>query len=220
MTKYIITLLALIASIHQLNAQEYMNTIVQKICECVEGVEANSSPEKKEMELGLCMLSVSMPYKTQLKKDFKIDLDKAERDGEKLGRLVGMRMMEICPNTLISMAGDLVEEPTPRTTPGPIPVEPKITMQVKGTVVKIEKEGLVILTLKEENGKTSKCLWLGHVQSENNLTENYELLLDNEVTATCEVMDIFDPKIEEYRPFYILKKINIVKTVVVEEAKE
>lgn len=161
MSRYILTLLVVISSFSLIEAQEYMNTIVQKICECVEGVDASSSPEKKEMELGLCMLSVSFPYKNELKKDFKIDLDKSERDGEKLGRLVGIRMMEMCPSTLINMAGDIVEPPKPKT--GPIPAEPKISMQVKGTVIKIEKEGLVILTLKEENGKTSKCLWLGHV---------------------------------------------------------
>ncbi len=84
-------------------SQDYMDKIAIASCECIDNVSDTIPTDQFNMELGLCMLEASMPYKKQLKKDHGINFDKIESQGEKLGRLIGIKLASTCPNTLMRM---------------------------------------------------------------------------------------------------------------------
>ena len=82
--KLSILILALIATTTTAFSQNYMDEIAKETCKCLTQITDDLNPEKYAMELGLCMLNASNPYKKQLKKDFKIDLDKIDTHAEEL----------------------------------------------------------------------------------------------------------------------------------------
>ena len=84
-------------------SQDYMDKIAVASCECIDNVSDTIPTDQFNMELGLCMLEASMPYKKQLKKDHGINFDKIESQGEKLGRLIGIKLASTCPNSLMRM---------------------------------------------------------------------------------------------------------------------
>ncbi|MBA4053558.1 MAG: hypothetical protein C0490_02495, partial [Marivirga sp.] len=81
-------------------SQEYMDKIVVQSCECLGKVSEDLEGQQYNVELGLCMIEASMPYKKQLRKDYDINLDQIENEGEKLGRIIGLKMVAVCPTAL------------------------------------------------------------------------------------------------------------------------
>ena len=50
-------------------SQDYMDKIALEVCDCIDNVSDSVPTDQFNMELGLCMLEASMPYKKQLKKE-------------------------------------------------------------------------------------------------------------------------------------------------------
>jgi hypothetical protein len=79
-------------------AQDVLDSISVHSCECISLLDLKNMPkEKLTIELGLCMMKAAQPYEKQLKQSYGIDMKKVDRgDGEKLGRLVGLKMASSC----------------------------------------------------------------------------------------------------------------------------
>ena len=127
-----------------------MDDITRKACECLDGVSDTLSTEKLTLKLGLCVIDAAAPYKKQLKRDHKLDLDKIDEEGHRLGTMIGVKMASICPDKLLmfsEVAGDDEEEI--------LPYESKI---VQGEILKVEEDLLVTFHLKDDFGKIMKVL--------------------------------------------------------------
>jgi len=181
-------------------SQEYMDKIASKSCACVEAVPDSLETRKFNMQFGLCMFEAAMPYSKQLKKDYGIDLERIDTEGEKLGRLIGVKMASVCPNILVKIS-ERVKGKSEGTT----------EQTVKGTVTKIEKDFFVVFTVKDESGKSGKYYWLSYIKTDSDLVTTYGQLIDKPVEIVAEARELFDPKIEEYRQFLVIKKITIVQ---------
>jgi hypothetical protein len=182
-------------------SQDYMDKIIEKSCECVDKVPDTLEIQKYNMELGLCMINASMPYKKQLKKDYDINLDKLDpKTGEKLGTTIALKMGSVCPNGLLKLSK--------KTTASSKPEKSVNTAQ--GVISNIENNNFVVFSLTDDAGKISKFYWLSFIDADFELTGNYNSLIGKEIKFTYDVRDYFDPKILEYRQFNIISKIEKV----------
>ena len=198
-SKILITVLITIST-HAFS-QDYMDDISLKTCECLNTVPDTLETEQFHMELGLCMIDASTPYKKQLKKDYKIDLNKIDTQGEELGRIIGLKMVSVCPDALMSLANKSKENKNDHS--GNI---------IEGYITKIEENKFVVFSVREENGKTTKFYWLTFIESnfKYDLTSQYKSLMNEAVQITYLPQEFFDYRIEEYRTFNIIQKIEIL----------
>ncbi len=112
-------------------------------------------------------------------------------------------MASVCPTDILALAkkfeGELEEE---ESNPSP--------QKLKGTLVKIDGEKFLELSVKDENGKIGKFQWLDFVDSEIDLTNSYEELLNQEVLVHFENRDLFDARLNEYRSFQVILEIELL----------
>ncbi len=80
-----------------------------------------------------------------------------------------------------------------------------------GIISKIENDFFVVFSLKDENGRVTKFLWLNYINSDFDLTNSYATLVGQVVTFVYEPMDLFDPRVNEYRQFLVIKKMILVR---------
>jgi hypothetical protein len=182
-----------------LPAQEYLEKIARESCSCTKSVSDTGNTERMYMELGLCMIKAAEPYKKQLKKDYNINLDNMENEGEALGKVIGLKMATICPDVLIKLSQ--------KESPGAKSAEPS-QESFQGRVTKIEKDFFVIFSVNDNAGKSLKFYWLTNTESNIELVNNYEKLFDKDVKVKYHSMMLFDPRISDYRYFNVLDKIE------------
>ena len=197
--KRILVVAFLFFSDNTIFAQDFMDKIVKKTCECLDNISDTLPEDRFNMELGLCMLDAANPYKKQIKKEYGIDLENIDTEGERLGRIIGLKMAGACPNSLVKITNRVkVDEPPPVDE-----------LSVVGTVTKIEDDLFVVISLKDELGKITKYYWLGFIETANDLTGSYSSLQGKSIRITYINQEYFEPKLKEYRQFPVIKKITI-----------
>jgi len=183
------------------SAQEYMEKIAADACQCVEDLPEGLDKQTKTLKLGLCMLTAAEPYAKKLKKDFKIDFNKIEEQGEDLGRLIGIKMAAKCPEALILMA-DLTDE------------EEEETLDLKslvGQVTNISKDQFVVFSIQDDTKRTVKLYWLDFFSSELDMPNAYSELLMKMVGVTYTEKEFFDPRINEYKVFKVIISLDLMQ---------
>jgi len=188
--------LALLFSTTCVSAQDYMDKIVAQTCECGKNINDTINQKQMFMEIGICMIKVAEPYKKQLKKDHNINLDNIDQEGEALGKLIGMKMASTCPEVLRK----ITEQADKKSAESGQEV-------FTGRVIKIEKDFFVIFTVNDES-KTLKFYWLTNAESNIDLLNQYAELLTKEVMVKYKITSLFDPKINDYRNFNVIEKIE------------
>ncbi len=179
-------------------AQDYMDEITQQACSCLDEVSDSVSSEKLTIKLGLCVIDAAAPYKKQLKKDHDLDLDKIDIEGKRLGSMIGLKMVSVCPDKLMMFAGNDKEEE----------VEAFESKIVQGEILKVEDNLLVTFHLKDDFGKIIKFYWATFIESKYEMSLEYKDLVGKKVVITYESTEIFDSRIGEYRPFNIISRID------------
>lgn len=181
-------------------SQDYMDDIVEKTCECLNTIPDSLGPDRFNMELGLCMINAAMPYKKQIKKEYNIDLNKIDQQGPELGRIIGLKMASVCPDGLVQIVKRVKGEEST--------VEELI---FEGKIVSFEDSKFVEFSVKDELGKVTKFYWLGFVESNIDLLNNYKSLIDKSVLITFTTQEFFDARIAEYRTFNIIQKLVAIE---------
>jgi hypothetical protein len=177
-------------------SQEYMGALAQQACDCLIALPENLDQETFNMKLGLCMLEKAQPYQKELKRDHGIDLDKIDVEGEKLGRIIGIKMVGYCPDAVLKMSKRSQED-----------ASASAALTASGQIVKIEDDQFVVLHLKEKNGKTGRFYWITFVESAIAI-EEYKQLQGQAVSISYSVEEFFDPKTKEYRYYNLISKIE------------
>lgn len=201
MKKTALLLLLCLPFLH-VNAQSYMDDILKNTCDCVGKVPDSLDTEKFNMALGVCMIQACTPYKKQLKKEYGINIDKLDEDGEKLGRIIGVKMAAYCPDMLLKLT-----EKSKKTENKNV----NESESIKGSIEKIETDLFVVFSVKDETGKTTKFVWLDFVSSALDLPIDYSHLTGRNVEIEYKKEDFFDPKIEQYRQFYVITKFSLAQ---------
>lgn len=175
-------------------AQDYVDGIAKRSCECVGKIPSTGTKDQKTMQAGICILkSFEAEDKAKFKKDFGLDIGDFSRDGREIGMKIGVQMATQCPDLVMRMSSDIGDAR-----------ESDIT----GTITKIETDPFVVFSVKDKNNVGQKILWLTSIVSPIDLPNNYQSLLGKTTTITYETKDIFDPKIGEYRRFKVMTQIK------------
>lgn len=179
-------------------SQSYMETIASKSCDCLDEVSDVSDAETFNLELGLCMIEASKPYAAELMRDYNIDFDKIDTQGEELGRLIGMKMATVCPKRLMAAANRMTESEE----------DPDLT-SVSGTITKVKEGTFIEFSLDEGEGTPNKYCWITTIDSNIDLVDGYDGLVGKRVSISYKDQEVFDGRIGEYRNFRVIAKLNL-----------
>ena len=181
--------------------QAYMEQIVKEACECLNEVPDTLPKDEMNMKLGLCMIRAAQPHEKQLKKEHGISFAKMDRDGEKLGRIIGVKMALKCPDVLLKLTeqieGDDVNESV-------------ATFSTEGTITKIDVGQFITFMIKDGDGKSYKYLWLSPVESSLDMANDYQTFTGKKVWVEYGEKTLFDPRINEYRSFRMIASLEEV----------
>jgi hypothetical protein len=198
--KKIIIISLLLSSVLNSFSQDFTYKIAEKTCDYISTISDTLSSEKFNMELGLYLIKESMPYKAQFKKEYNIDLNNlSKNEGLKLGKLIGAKLVVICPKAITRMTNKANDEK--------IRVEENLKI-ITGIVTSIESDNFVIFSLKDDFGRVFKFYWMSFIKSAIDLPANFHSLVGKKLNITYEKKDYFDPKILDYRTFNIILKLD------------
>ena len=187
-------------------SQNYVDEIAKNTCECISTLDNSADPEELTTQMGLCILKTAEPYSKKLKRDYKIDLEHIDTQGEELGRVIAVKMLSHCPESLMAMASLASDDDDEFSDDEGTEVQ-----TVKGKITKVDKELFMVFSLTDENGKASKYYWMTYVDSENGVIGGEKSLVGKDVKISYERLEFYDPKIEEYRLFNVISSFNLSK---------
>ena len=187
-------------------SQDYLDKIAIQTCDCFSSMSSISdslSSDQRNLKFGLCMIDAAEPYKKQLKKEYNIDLDQMDSPtGERLGRLVGVKVAGKCPDVILNLQQETVQKSKPANMAA--------TNTFTGVITRIETNGFVTFNIKDEMGKTTTFYWLEFIQCEKDLPAIYTSLTGKLVSVSYKTKEYFEPKLNEYRQYFCLTSLQII----------
>lgn len=181
-------------------SQDYMKKIAEKACTCVSEI-----PDEEELtgeNFGLCILEIAAQYSDELLRDHNIDMLNIDVQGEELGRKVALEMMTTCPDQIRRIAASTAQEKEE--------VEDAY-LEAEGLIKSIVDDSFVVFSLTDNEGRTSKFYWLTFIKSENDIQNDFENLEGKFVKIEYSTVEIYDPKIREYRNYNMIESLNITQ---------
>ena len=174
-------------------AQDVLDSISVHSCECISLLDLKNMPkEKLTIELGLCMMKAAQPYEKQLKQSYGIDMKKVDRgDGEKLGRLVGLKMASSCATFT-----DLITK---------ITSDEAETSSIDGTITDFVSEQFVSIVIKDSDGRDQKIIWLEYFKNSEKLLTNGK---NKNVTIEYQERELYNPKFNDYIKYKVATGIR------------
>jgi hypothetical protein len=192
MKKTILALLFLF-SISQIKAQDVLDSISAHTCDCVTKLDIEKLPkEKLTIELGLCMMQAAQPFEKELKQKYDVDMKKVNKgEGEKLGRLVGLKMASNCPVFTQLITRITSDDP--------------VTNSIEGTITELVNEQFITIVLKDEDGRDQKIIWLEYFKNSEKLLQKGK---NKNVTIEYEERELFSPKFNDYIKYKVATGIR------------
>jgi len=184
-------------------SQAYKTKIAKSSCDCVKAIKTDGKTNSAiTSELGVCMLQAAMPFSKEIKKDYNIDpandiVDSAKM--EQLGIKLGILMATECQEEFLKIAQFTDEETSENESS---------VLLISGTVSKIEKENFIVFHVVGENKMLNKLYWISSVESNLDLPREYQTLMNKKVDISYFTMEIFDPKINDYRNLNIISSLK------------
>jgi len=184
-------------------SQDYKKKIAKASCDCIMKVgEEIKDSKTREMKLGLCMITASMPYSNELKRDYNIDVDKigdeSDKSFEELGGKIGLLMATECSDVFVKMFADYNDTSNAENS----------ELLLSGTVKKIEKDNFVIFHVVGENNNLTKFYWISNIESNLDLPTEYNSLVNKKINISYYTTEIFDAKINDYRNLNVISSLK------------
>ncbi len=191
------TLLLLLVFIST-NAQDILDTVTKEVCACVEAKKdklEGLTPEKLQAQLGLCILASYTANDAKIKAKYGDVLDN-DKSMEKFGEDIGVKMVTVCPETLMQFAGVTDED---FATPEVLSVEGKIT--------EIKNEQFTTIMVKDKNGRVYSFLVLNYFDTAS-LVSGSELTKSTSVVIQYSEVELYDNKAKEFRFYKVISGIE------------
>lgn len=188
----------LAAAVH---AQDVLDRIAVSTCDCINAVDRKEViGEALQMQLGLCMMKAAAPYDKELRKQYKVDMSRLDAgSGERLGELVGFRLVAQCPEFLEFVA-EMQNE-------GAAEVAQAVVAKVSGSVTGLRDRQFSTVLVKDVSGRTVELLRLEHFP-------NADLLAGAGATGVkgtfhFTVKELYDPVAGTYRSHNVLVGLEL-----------
>ena len=174
-------------------AQDVLDSIAAHSCDCIAKLDLNGlAKEKLTIELGLCMMKAAQPYEKQLKQGYDIDMKKVDKgDGEKLGRLIGLKMASNCASFTDLITRISSDEPN--------------TNSVEGTIIDFITEQFITIVIKDEDGRDVKIIWLDYFKNSEKLLQKGK---NKNVTIEYQERELYSPKNNDYIKYKVATGIR------------
>jgi hypothetical protein len=181
-------------------AQDVVEKITIKACECMLSVDTTLNADAQEEQLGVCILKCASPYKKELKSKYGINFDLSDKEAmEKVGELVGIQMAKDCPNTLLRLTSITSKTKDDASTGGN-----EKTQLMVGNVTDIQNEQFRTVLFKEINGREQKLLWLEYFPNAQLLDGDMPTLKTRELKINYIEKEFYNPKIKDYIKYKII----------------
>lgn len=193
----------LLSTFHTGYSQDALTVVTKEVCSCTEGKKETlktATPDGLKMQLGLCILTSYTAHKTEIVAQYG---EVMEKDGamEKLGEDIGMKMVTICPDVLMSIAAiggfDEDEVATPVT-------EEK---KIEGEISEIKTEQFVTIQVKDKNARAHNFLFLDYFETAS-LYTNGEIKKGSKIIVTYSEYEMFDAKEKEFRYYKVITQLE------------
>ncbi len=174
-------------------SQDVLDSISAHSCDCISKLDLKGlEKEKLTIELGLCMMKAAQPYEKQLKQSYDIDMKKVDKgDGEKLGRLIGLKMASSCPSFTDLITRISSEEPSTNT--------------IEGTITEFITEQFVTIVIKDEDGRDQRIIWLDYFKNSEKLLQKGK---NKNVTIEYQERELYNPKFNDYIKYKVATGIR------------
>lgn len=181
-----------------LSAQEaYMDDIVNKTCDCISEAKIKN-PNPSKAELGICVMLATKDYKEELTRDYNIDWELGHNEGERLGRIIGVQLISVCPEVILSIVEQAQEQMPEEIT----------SLRIIGRVQRISNDQFIVFDIQDTSNRTDKYYWLTFIDTEFDLQNDYLELEGKLVEITYFTLDFYDARIKEYRPHKIIDSLK------------
>lgn len=192
--------------------RDYLDEIANEACACIDKLDSGLSTHEAQMRMGMCFFEAAMPYQEQLKADHGIDLSNEaslSQEGRSLGELIGQRMALKCPSTIAKIFSSTDEESAPTDDDvAPSADDAADTQVFEGTVSEVTQDHFVIFSVRNDAGKRMKFYWLTPVEANFDLVGEYAGLNGQRVRIAWTEIEVFDPRLEEYRKIAVILSIE------------
>lgn len=195
-------------SVTQVVAQEsglVLDKVAKDVCQYLDShIEEFKTLEKYERnaKLGLQLFSLYSKYKDDFKKEgIEFDFSKGKSEGVRLGKMVGVKMVEFCPKSLMIFAMEKIKEDEERKSH---------INSVLGKIIKIYENELSYVELEDTTGKKQKFLWLTNFKGADNLLKKQDWKNKN-VELFYDDIEIYSSKLTEYIIRKRITKIDFLK---------
>lgn len=201
MKKLIVPIIVLFIFSLQLRSEDYLDTIAIKSCECINKLDFDKSNKQQlTTRLGLCMIQQAQPYADRLQKDYNLDFNNLNgSEGERLGQLIGTRMAIQCPQTLMKFSAVGSDD------------EEVGSSSVTGQIVEVVNDQFLTLKVKDNGGKVHSFLWLNYFKNSDGIQKKIKTIKGTKISIEFEEQEFYDPKINDYRNFKVIKSLDFVK---------
>ncbi len=203
--KYIVSLaFLLICSTFTLSAQDAVDAITEKTCSCLKNIDHAASSKSIEAELGICMIREAAPYEKELKKKYGIDLNKLDGPtGNKLGTLIGKKMLMKCPDLMAELVSATSKDKDVAVAPvaaGGV---------INGTVTDMITNQFVVITVSNAQGPDQKFLWMDFFQGAELLKNGLADIKGKSVEVRYTESNYYNPSIKDYMKYKVLTGLSL-----------
>lgn len=199
--KKLLLVFAFVSFFNNAQSQDIANVITEEVCACAEAKKEmleEVDSKKKEIELGICIISSVSKHKDDVAAKYGNVFDSDEAM-EKLGTDVALKMAEICPDVLMTIAGmgeDDVDE-----------VVFKEYSNIEGRIVEIKTEQFLTVVVKDNSGRNHTLLVLTFFEGSDLLIED-KLKKNDKVSIDYLEQEFYDAKSRDFRYYKVIQGIK------------
>ncbi len=190
------------------NAQELNKVAIKKmsdgVCECISSKEGVDTKSKAELEFGMCLMKVyseDEAYYNENNMDFT-----DQKVVSNIGEQVGIQLAVSCPPAMeifMMIAGAQNDTEVEEDN------EEQEYIEFTGKIVKTDGKKFTTFEIKDEDGRRHNVVWLTYVDNDE-LLEDAVKGRDSYIFTSIE-LDIYDPRIGEYRNMLVLDRIDLIE---------
>ncbi|WP_298427672.1 hypothetical protein [uncultured Kordia sp.] len=206
----ILTLCFVTFGIAQTKKEKALTKVTEDVCECInEKDTANIKREALEMQLGICIAKAYSKNKEILKGTYDISFTD-EASMEAFGEEIGLKMVEICPQTLFLIAQDYIGDDSEENAIDKEEINGEVNgITLSGKIIDISENQFNIITFKGDNKRQHKLLWMEYFEGQELLTE-FGNIKKKALKVSYINREMYDSKLKDYRTYKVLRKIEVV----------
>ena len=207
--KKIITLILLCVvtiSFAQTKKEKALTLITEDVCKCIS--EQDTSKLKNtalEMQLGICIAKAYSNNKEILKGTYDISFTD-EAAMEAFGEEIGLKMVEICPQTIFLIAQGYIDVDDEEGNDD-ASIDEKENV-LSGKIMNMSEGQFNIIKFKGDNKREYKLLWMEYFEGQELLSE-LKNLKRKSVKISYTNREMYDSKLKDYRTYKVLRKIEV-----------